>query len=296
MSRTAILNGLAIASALAASIAAAGFRAPVSVGSGEALADATGAVIPPGPYRRIASGSTVADRLLVDLCDRARVVAFTAASAGGPDADRYAAEGAIASIDDVEAIAALGPDLVLVHNVADRRRVERLRDAGLTVFDLGPLEGRRSLPEDVRLVAALCGATGGDAYVARFDRRMRAIADRLPADARRSAIYLTVYGDRLFGGGAGTSYHDVLEAAGLRDAAAARYDGWPQYAVEAVLELDPDVVVTRAGMREPICGHPVLSRLRACPDGLVEIDGDLLDAPGPGMLEAAEAVHRAVYR
>lgn len=299
MSRTAIVNGAAVLLALAGSVLAAGRPRPVSRDApAETLVDATGTAIPPGPFERIASGSTVADRLLVDLCPADRVVAHTAASASRPDAARYAgAEARIASIDDVETIAALRPDLILVHNVADRRRVERLRDAGLTVFDLGPLEGLGTLREDARQVAALCGAPErGAAYVARLERRMASIAGHVAPEARRSAIYLSVYGDRLFGGTVGTSYHDVLEAAGLRDAAARRHRGWPQYTVEQILELDPDVVVTREGMRETLCAHPVLARLRACPADVVEIDGDLLDAPGPGMLDAAEAVHRAAVR
>ena len=40
----------------------------------------------------------------------------------------------------------------------------------------------------------------------------------------------------------------------------------------------------------------VLGRLRACPASVLEIEPALLDDPGPGMLDAAEAVHDAAYR
>jgi iron complex transport system substrate-binding protein len=302
VSRVSVANGAGLLLALAVSVGAAGGRERTGAAAArEALrpatiTDATGAAVPVRAYRRIASGSTVADRLLVDLCDRRRVVAFTAASAEGPDAARYRAEGTVASIDDLEEILALRPDLVLVQNVAAARRVERLRDAGLTVFDLGPSEGLRSLHEDARQVAALCGAPErGARYARRLARRMEAVAADVPPAQRRAAIYLTIYGDRLFGGTLGTSFHDVLTAAGLRDAAAGRHRGWPQYSVEEVLELDPELVVTRTSMGDAICGHSTLARLRACDGGVVEVDGALLSDPGPGMLEAARAVHAAVY-
>ena len=117
----------------------------------------------------------------------------------------------------------------------------------------------------------------------------------VPLSQRRSAIYLSIYGGRLFGGADGTSYHDVLIAAGLRDAAGAFRD-WPELSVEQVLVLDPDVIVTNVGMRSSICGHAGLSALRACQAPMVvEVDDGVLGDPGPGMAESARRVRDAVY-
>ncbi len=294
MSRVGLVNGLAVVLALVASIAL-GARGGSSSGEGEV--DATGARVPVRAYTRIASGSTAVDRLLADLCEPERVLAFTAASAALPDGHRYAGKASIARLDDVERILTLNPDLLIVHNVADARRIERLREAGITVFDLGPLEGARSVPDDARRVAAFCGAPErAEPYVAAWTRRLRAIARHLPERSRRGAIYLSVYGGQLFGGTRGSSYHDVLTHAGLRDRAADRHSGWPRYSVEQVLTLDPELVVTRRGVGRTICAHPGLEALAACRNrGIVEVDGDLLDAVGVGILDAAEAVHAAVY-
>jgi iron complex transport system substrate-binding protein len=302
--RAGAVNGIALAAAIGLSVALAGggqrgaAAREEAVGSAAAfVADDTGFRARAGAYRRIASGSTVADRLLLELCDPERVIAFARASTFGPDGHRYAARAHIDRLDDVERIVALRPDLLLVHNVADARRVQALREAGLTVFDLGRLEGVRSLDGDVRRITALCGAPERAApYLRTLHRRLDAIARHLPERERRSAIYLTIYSGALFGGTRGSSYHDALVFAGLRDAAAERYRGWPQYSAEQLLELDPDAIVTRRGMRRAICGRPSLAPLRACRSRAVfEVDGALLDAPGPGILEAAEAVHEAVY-
>ena len=291
MSRAGALNLAGVVLALALSVALAAPREGGTSADGHAVRpEAT------SPELRIASGSTVVDRLLIELCDRRQILAVAGASARGPMGHRFAGLATIESLDDLEAIVALQPDLLIVNNVADARRVERLREAGIEVLDLGPLEGRASLPGDIAAVADRCGAPArGRAYAAQLERRLDALASDITD--RRSAIYLSVYGDRLFGGARGTSYHDVLEAAGLRDAAADDYQGWPQYTVEALLGLDPERIVTRAGMREAICRHAGLDGLRACRDaaGVIEVDGDLLDAPGPGMLEAAEAVYEAAH-
>lgn len=292
--RANAVNGAAVALALAASIALAARTRPPTDDRGPAIEDATGARVAVRGYRRIASASTVADRLLLELCEPSRVIAVTSASASGPDGYRYAGRAPIARLDDVERIAVLAPDLVLVHNVADARRVERLRDAGLTVFDLGPLRGVASLPDDARRVATLCGAPErARPWIRTFQRRLSAIARDVPAEDRRGAIYLAEYAGHLYGGARGTSFHDVLTYGGLRDAAAG-YEGWPQYSVEQMLALDPELIVTRRGMRRTVCAR--VPSLGACRRrDVVEIDGALLDAPGPGILEAAEAVHAAVY-
>lgn len=289
MSRTSLANGLALAAAIAASVLAAPSGPAATRATPEARDAPAGA-----EAHRIASASTVADALLFELCARGRVVAITAQSAAGRDAHRFEGLPAIRSLDDVEAILGLRPDALVAHNVADPARVARLRAAGVRVLDLGPLEGRATLGDDARAIAALCGAGGaGERWARAFERRMDAVAAGRPTAPRRRALYLNVYGDRFMGGTDGTSYHDVLLAAGLADAAAAAHDGWPTYDVEELLALDPDLLVTRAGMGAAICAHSTLRGLRACRAGPIELDPDLLDDPGPGMLEAAEALHAA---
>lgn len=286
MSRTALANGAALLAAVALAVLGASGRALPGVTSGEPEV----AEVP----SRIVSASTVADRLLFDFCPPDRVVAITERSTLGPQAHRFVGHATVRSLDDLEAIVALRPDVLLASNVDDPRRVARIRDAGVEVVELGSSDGLASLLSDVRTVARLCGVPdGGARYADALERRMGGVARDVTE--RREGIYLSIYGDRNFGGTVGSSYHDVLTAAGLEDAAAEAYRGWPQYTIEQLLELDPEVIVTRAGMRATICGHPALSHLSACPDDVVEIDGELLDDPGPGMLDAAEAIHDAVY-
>lgn len=249
-------------------------------------------------FRRIVSGSALADALLIELCEPDRIAAFTEyglrQDVGGY---RYAGKPTIQNLEDVEAILALHPDLVLVHGTADRRPLDRLREAGIIIHDLGVRRGLATLVSNIHEVAELLGhPERGDRLARAIVEQMHAVAIDVPTAARRSALYLSAYGDRLFGGASGTSFHDVLTAAGLQDAASG-YRDWPEYSAEQILVADPDVIVTNTNMRDRICGSAGLETLRACKraGGVVEIDDALLGNPGPAMVEAARAIRTAVY-
>jgi iron complex transport system substrate-binding protein len=262
------------------------------------LVDHAGKPLPRRDYRRIVSGSTLADAVLLEIAEPDRVVAFTGYSAHrGSQAYRYAGRPVIEHLDDLEEILALHPDLVLSSEIGDPRPVARLREAGVPVFDLGKRGGLATLIPNIHEMADILGhPERGDRFARALVEQMNAVAADVPPSRRPRAMYLSVYGSDMFGGGPGTSYHDVLQAAGLVDAATG-YRDWPQYTIEQVLTLDPDVIVTNTGMRPRICEHAGLSMLRACQDasGVVEIDGALMGDAGPPMVEAAWAVRTAVH-
>jgi ABC-type Fe3+-hydroxamate transport system substrate-binding protein len=130
-----------------------------------------------------------------------------------------------------------------------------------------------------------------------FERRLRAVAADVPSQARPSALYLSTYGKQLYGGGAQTSYDDVLRFAGLVNVAAAAHRGWPALGPEQVLSMDPDVLVTKRGMSRDLCGFPGLQGLKPCSGRgrIVELDAELIDDPGLPMLEAAEELRAQVH-
>jgi iron complex transport system substrate-binding protein len=260
--------------------------------------DAQGGAVPLATYRRIASLGLESDALLAELCERDRLVAASAFHRGTV-ALRLAGLPRLAGLDDLEAVISLAPDLVLVSSAADQAdRIARLRDAGLTVCDLGAQRGLTSLLPNAHLVGALIGAEERAArFVTTFTRRLARVAADLPPDRpRRSAIYLGIYGRELYGGTTGSSYHDVLTAAGLVDVAAAQHHGWPKLSLEEVLALDPELIVVSPSSAAALRTLPGAANLRALRDnGLIVLDEALLEDPGPGLLEAAEALFAAAY-
>lgn len=267
---------------------------------GAGLIDHTGWVVPLRHYERIVSGSTIADALLLEFTAPTRIAAFTTHSAQNEWAGfRYRGRPHIDALGELERLLALNPDLVIVSTLSSPARVQRLRDAGLNVFALGQMRGVESFLRSALDVATLVGKPElGRSYVQSFESRLRHVAGGLPEAERKTAAQFTYFGNRIYGSGLETSYHDVLVAAGLNDVGAQRYTGWPSLSYEQVLELNPEVLVTRTGMGTAFCSHPVLSRLRACDaerGQIVEMPEGLINDAGALMLVAAERLHRAVY-
>jgi iron complex transport system substrate-binding protein len=319
MTRTGIINAFAAGLAVIAAVIAtmvdfrAGAVEPITVpateladviyaeleGGARGVVDATGAAVRIAPYRRIVSGSTAADWLLSELASPDRVLAFTERSAtSAPWKHRFAGKQTVAALSNIEALLAMKPDLVIAESLGDTRRIERLREHGLAVFDIGAMRGTQTLLPAMRRLGALLGHPEQGALLARrFRGSLEAVAANLPPGERRTAAYVTIYGDKLYGGTRGTTYHEIVHHAGLDDAAAAHYSDWPEYSAEQLIALDPELIVTRQGMGVVLCRQPGLDRLRACrlPGSIVELGAFVLDDPGLGMLESAEALHDAVY-
>jgi iron complex transport system substrate-binding protein len=260
--------------------------------------DATGERIPVRDYTRIVSTSTIADQVLIEIIEPKRLLAVSAhtlrSQASRPYEDKIGVEHA----RDIETIIELRPDIVFINNFIDRRQVERLKEAGLNVFDLGPMRGLETLLPNIAQLASVLGVPErGQALADQLVRKLDAVSADIPDGQRRRGLYVGIHGDRLYGGTAGTSFHDVLLAAGLVDVAAeAGFEGWPAFTNEQLLSLDPPWIITNPGTERSLCRHPGFESLTACKAGRVRsIETHLLTDPGLGMLQAAEAVHTAVY-
>lgn len=274
---------------------------------GPFVQDARGVAVPIADYRRILSGSSIADAILPELISTERIVGTSRWYAEvNPHAARLTAKARITGVQDLEFIIALQPDLVVVSNcAADTSSIERLSERGIRVFDLGPMLGQTTLERNFRdLGQLLLQRDCGERLARQFRRRMAQVAAHVPRPRRKRAMYVNLYDTQLHGGTLGSSYYDVLTSAGLVDVAATgrprRQQGtqaWPRYRPEELLLFAPEVIVTVRGKGKLICAMSELASLDACrdPRGIIELDEWQLNDPGPGMLSAAEAICDLAY-
>ena len=300
MKRVTLANTCALAVAIALTIHLGSGHGTRAGGTGSAsIVDATFHPVPLRRYTRIVSTNLVTDRLLLDLAEPDRILAFSRAAAERPqDGYRYAGKPIVDGFGPVEALIALRPDLVLTNSFGTPGRSAKLRSAGIEVFDLGELRGVNSLVNAAKTLGELLGQPErGQNFARTFVQRMNSVAAGLAGRPRKTALFLSMIGNQVQGGTAGTALHDVLTAGGLIDVAAARYRDWPAYSAEQLLDLAPDLIVTKQGMSAAVCAFPGADRLAPChePDRIIELAAELLDEPGPAMLEAAEAIYRRVY-
>jgi iron complex transport system substrate-binding protein len=189
----------------------------------------------------------------------------------------------------------LKPDLVLTNSFGRPGEAERLRNANIEVFELGELRGMKSFATTVSSLGLLLGAPErAERLWQSFASRMHALATEQAKPAAPRAMFLSTLGPDLQGGTVGTTYHDIMVTAGLTDVAATRYRDWPAYSAEQVLELAPELIVTRAGSADAVCRYPGMVNIAPCQGKgrIIELPGELLDEPGLGMLEAAEELAR----
>jgi iron complex transport system substrate-binding protein len=298
----ALLGSIAaISGAFANSPARATALAPVAaVARAQTVLDATGHSAPIKRYRRIASASPLADHLLLELAEPAQVYAVSAyGKQHDPERHRYGDRRTVSGPDDLELLVSAGVDLLLVDHLGTESQLERARASGIVVFDLGEMRGLSTLRPNILALASLLGdRSRGERLWQRFSRRFQAIANDVPTSQRKRAIYLAFYAGKLFGGTRGTSYHDVLNAAGLDDIAAEHYRDWPQYDPEQLLALDPPCIVTGEGMAQALCENRWYALLQACRDrrrGMIEMPNTLMGDSGLLMLDAAETLHDRAY-
>jgi len=261
--------------------------------------DARGTAVPIRDWQRIAALDLVSDELVGYLVEPRRIIAVSS-WVQGPEAWRHAGLPRLPGLTNLESIILLKPELVLVSTFGgETDRIQRLRDSGIVVFDLGPAGGARELGANLRRIAAIVGSPErGERLASQLERRLAAVAADLPASQPRlRALILTPVVDKVYGGTTGTSFHDIVVAAGLIDAAAGRFaDPWPAIGAEDALAIDPDVIVTRGAATEDLRRIPGFSQLRALRSGLViELPVELYDSPGLSMLDAAELLHAKAY-
>lgn len=294
--KVALINGLGLAAALAVSfVLASGAVQPVE--SSEPSVEAPTAVEQTEGERdevqRIVSASSVADQVLAELAEPAHVVAISAAARGAATW-RFTGAARITRVQDVEAIVQLRPTLVFASAIGGDRSVQRLREAGIHVVSLGDLRGFDSLPDEiVRIGQAIGAEERAREYAVSLQRRMSGLRAQ---DPLARGMYLSVHGTHFYGGAEGSSYGDVLRAGGVEDvASAAGFTGWPDYSAEEILRLDPPLLVMPEGHPEALCRIDAMAALSACrTESFVTLPADVLNDPGPAMVDAAVALRAAV--
>ncbi len=267
---------------------------------GGEVTDARGERTPSASYRRIVSLHGVADFALLHLVEPERLVGVSGYSLlDHPDGWRFGERPSVGPSNQLEEALALHPDLVIVSNFTSAAQITRLRDAGVAVFDLGPMRGVTTTLANIHTLGRLLRVPGrARALAERYRRELRALDAAVPDEAMASGMYLAVYGDTFFGGTDGTSYADLLHYGGVADLARTHgHRDWPRYRLEDLFIMDPPLIVMQEGMRESLCERPLADRLRACgPDGrIVEIAGASHSDSGLGLVDAAARLLTEVH-
>jgi iron complex transport system substrate-binding protein len=191
---------------------------------------------------------------------------------------------------DMAAIEAAHPDLVLVSEGPVGTGLIDGRAAGLVV-ESASFEGRARYAETVTMLARRIGRpAAGPALLARIDREMAAVRQRVVGDARPKVVLL-LHREPMVVAGPNGFADELLAAAGGRNAAT-NTNLFPIVGAEMIVAWAPDVIIDLTpgagqGIEALIPGLVTRRVIALQPDGMLR--------PGPHAGEAAGRLFDALH-
>jgi len=254
--------------------------------------------------QRILSLSPANTEILFALGLGDRVVGVDNQSNYPPEAKNKPSVGDYYPTPDMEKIVALSPDLIVGTTEQKDQVIPALEKLGLTVLALNATTVEKVL-DGVRLLGR---ATGSEAAAEKLagdlDERVRAVTAKTQAvlSEKRPRVLFLAWHDPIYTAGDGSFIGDLIDKAGGNNIAAG-LGAFPTIGLEAVLEKNPEIIVANVGH---VPGEDAtlqwartegrLADVAARKNGRVySIAGDIVDRPGPRLVEALEQLAQFFY-
>lgn len=196
---------------------------------------------------------------------------------------------------NLEAIAALDPDLVLVTTGVQTDIIQQLEGLGASVVAIDP-QTVDALFTSIRTVGAVIGETpAAEELVSSMEIQIDEIGESV--EGAPVTCFLEIAQDPLFTVGSSTLLDELIQYAGGENVVTE--SGYVAYSVEQLVAANPAVyLATKGSMSDPsdISGRPGYANITAVAEGKVFLlDDNLVSRPGPrvveGIRQIAEALH-----
>ncbi|SRR5579871_13205 len=201
---------------------------------------------------------------------------------------------------NLERIAALRPDLVLITKDGNRRdTLTALEHLNIPTFAVGT-ERLDDISRMFRDVGRAVGEpAAGVALAAQLDQRISRVQHAL-AGRPAKRVLMVIWLQPMVSVGRGTFLNDLLERAGAKTVADTDSQPWPKLSVEEILRSDPDyIVVTRspgfAPGRDEMMKLPGWKELSAVKQDRIFSLPDAVQRPGPRIADMLDMLARALH-
>lgn len=151
---------------------------------------------------------------------------------------------------DMESLAALSPDILLVTNLSlydEEEPYKPLTDAGVRVLCIPTSESISGIQEDIRLLAeSLHVPEAGESILEKMDAeldKLASVASGIPEEERKSVYFEISAAPYLYSCGSKTYLSEMIEWVGGKNIFSAE-TGWLNIEGEAVAAANPDVIFT----------------------------------------------------
>jgi iron complex transport system substrate-binding protein len=261
-------------------------------------------VIPRKP-ERVVSLTPSNDEILCALVDENRIAGLSQFSRD--DAASYVADAArrinVFVDRNAEQVVSLRPDLVLAARYTKLDLQGLLAETRTPLIVMTDFRNFNDVEANLRLIGRAVGEEArAEAVIGEMRRKLDAARSRLrPESAALRALYLA---SGNFSAGSGTSIHEILAAAGLKNAAAeAGIKGHVKLASEQITEINPDVILIASGyerdrgFRQALENDAQLSAVKAVKEKrIVEVQARGLLTVSHHVADGVDALVDAVNR
>ncbi|WP_136687299.1 PGF-CTERM-anchored ABC transporter substrate-binding protein [Halorhabdus amylolytica] len=193
----------------------------------------------------------------------------------------------------IERIVGLKPDLVLAPNVVSEDAVEKLRNAGLTVYRFEQAASIADVVEKTHLTGRLVGEYDAAREVGARTQATLEAYRAATEDEQRPTVLYTLGGG--YTAGSETFIGDVIDAAGGENVAtAANISEYDIINTEVIVNEDPDWIVVPSGVEVP--SGPEINRTTAIQEGQVlRVERNFMHQPGPRVVQPLETMATAFH-
>jgi len=205
---------------------------------------------------------------------------------------------------NIEAIVAMEPDLVVAANIHKDEYVPQMESLGLKVIVLDP----KTVDEVIDAIAIAGEATGTEDAASQLAEDMQARIDDVQSlvsglsEEEIPRVFYVIWHDPLMTVGNDTLQDEVIQLAGGQNI----FDdlsGYPVVDLETILDRDPQVIIVGSGHDveqdatfQWVQNEARLRDTEAAREGMIfKIDADLVDRPGPRIVDGIEEMLRLIH-
>jgi len=208
---------------------------------------------------------------------------------------------------NIEKMISLKPDLIFAHeSTADTAAagLQQLRDAGIDIVVVNDAQNFDGVYTSIEMIGEAIGETEKaaglvDDMKTRF-AELKKQAKAIKADQQKTVFVEVSPAPEIYAAGKNTFIDEMLTLIGAKNAIG-DMEGWPKVDQEAIVERNPDVVVTTYGYYsekpvEQVLGRQGWNNVKAVKDQQVfDVHSDLVTRSGPRLAEGAEELAKAIY-
>ncbi|MEH7010491.1 ABC transporter substrate-binding protein [Neobacillus niacini] len=206
---------------------------------------------------------------------------------------------------NIEKILSLQPNLVLAHeSTADNgtEALQQLRDAGITVLVINEAQNFDQVFDTIAMIGK---ATGETKKAEELNKGMQGKLAEIKAKAGeikdKKKVFVEVSpAPEVFTTGKNTFMNEMISMINAENIANDQ-EGWIQMDQEAIIDRNPDVIITTYGFYTENATELVLSRqgwenVNAIKNKqVIDVDSDRVTRPGPRIVKGVEDLAKAVY-